>query len=177
MQVCPLILNLQIIAAVYGMDIKVRFVNHLKNHDHAPSTASSMLASAKTMKGALPPASKDTLHTQIQKDLETQKKGQNLEQKKYKLLQSTCRHFVQQLRNRCRPGEADFFDDFILAHFFTDFKDIFLGCDDIDDTIRDTCATTELFQNVEHWLSEKGIQKQITPQREQEKRMESQVVA
>ena len=44
---------------------KIRFVvNHVRNHDHhAPSIASSILASAKTMKGALPPASKDTLQT------------------------------------------------------------------------------------------------------------------
>lgn len=94
-----------------------------------------------------------------------------------KLLQSTCRHFVQQLRNRCRPGEADFFDNFILTHFFTDFKDIFLSCDDIDDTIWNASATTELFNMLSIDFSEQGIRKQVTPQREQGKRMVFQVVA
>jgi hypothetical protein len=97
---------------------------------------------------------------------------------KNKLLQSTCRHFVQQLRNRCRPGEANFLDDFILAHLFTDFEDIFLGCDDIDDTIWDTCATTELFNMLRTGLvGEKYGNNKSAPQRVQGKRMESQVVA
>lgn len=138
-----------------------------------------MLASAKTMKGALPPASKDTLNTkkrQVQGVRKTRKKKEIKKLgSKNKLLQSTCRHFVQQLRNRCRPGEADFFDNFILAHLFTDFKNIFLGCDDIDDAIWNTCATTELLFNM---LSTgfSDTRKQVTPQREQGKRMESQVV-
>jgi hypothetical protein len=104
-----------------------------------------MLASAKTMKGALPPASKDTLHKNKTKFNDFRETRRNWKEKN-KLLQSICRQLVQQLRNGRRPGEADFFDDFILAHLFTDFKDIFLGCDDIDDTIWDTCATTELFR-------------------------------
>ena len=120
-----------------------------------------MLASAKTMKGALPPASKDTLNTkkrQVQGVRKTRKKEIKKLGSENKLLQSTCRHFVQQLRNRCRPGEADFFDDFIFAHFFTDFKNIFLGCDDIDDTIRNTCATAELlFNMLSTGFSEQGI--------------------
>ena len=48
-----------------------------KDHDHTPSTASSMLASSKTMKGALPPASKDTLHTQVQGFRKSRKKEKN----------------------------------------------------------------------------------------------------
>src|ERR1700678_3846491 len=100
-----------------------------------------MFASSKMIKGALPAASKDTLH---KSKIQRSKKNENIELNNA-LLQGTCRHLVQKLRDWCRPSEANFFNNLILAHLFADLKNIFLSCNDIDNAIWDTRATTELF--------------------------------
>lgn len=102
-----------------------------------PSTASSRLASSNTMKGAFPPASKDTLDGRKIRFHFNVEHG-NL------LLECRGGHTIKQLRDRGRSSEGHFLDGFVFAHFFADLNDILLGSDDINDARWDSSTVSEL---------------------------------
>lgn len=107
-------------------------------YNNLPSTASSMFASSKTIKGAFPPASKDTLTIISTSAQMNHRKDIDL------LLQSCWGETIEQFGNIRWPSEADFLHNLILAHFSADLWDIFECWNNIDDTIRYPGSSTEL---------------------------------
>ena len=90
------------------------------------------------MKGAFPPASKDTLDGRKLEPITMLNNG-NL------LLESRGCHAIKQLRHRSRSSEGHFLDDFVLAHFFADLNDVLLSSDDINDARWDSGTISELW--------------------------------
>jgi hypothetical protein len=61
------------------------------------------------------------------------------------LFESGRRHAIQQLGHRRRASKGDFFNNLALTHFLTDFNDIFLGGDNVDDAIWHSRTAGELW--------------------------------
>lgn len=93
------------------------------------------------MNGAFPPASSETLYSQSA-SYDPSTRDINV------LFERRRRHPVQHLRNICRPREANFLHNLVLTKLPPDFRDVFVGCDNVDYPFWDACARCELYDNL-----------------------------
>jgi hypothetical protein len=89
------------------------------------------------MNGALPPASSETLSFHTSAVLSTNNRG-NI------LLQRTSGHAIEELRNRCGPGERDLLDYFVFAELTSNISYVFVGGNDVDNARWEACTISEL---------------------------------